>query len=853
MESGFAATSTFSPDSKFRAATICPDQVLEAVVVMNQTSATALTNFDEELDLGFLWPALRTRVPLILALAVGGVVVGALSVLLARPIFVASGSLFLGDVSKKPSGVATSAQDVGANMLFGGLLGGTGVETQVEILTSRDLVVSAITASGFNTRIWKGRDDSPPSVRWWRWRLVDGKGFNAWAPGPQALVARDSDISYSELADEPLHVRFSSRGHYTVLHDGKAILNGRLGEAAVGAGLRLLLESAHKGFVPAADSEYRLRIERAVHLYRELFKEHRFSVSTTTGGGGITTQPTLVVELFSKDHDPYKARRFLKRLMDAYLSQNLRWSTDQAAAAYRYLDDQLNNIRDSLGKADERLADYKRSSGVIAVSAHAKAMIKQLATYQTKRSAAELRLYNLRQISNSLDDPTPSIDSYLLSSIEDKVLDSLSGELAKAETKLASLAPQETVDAPEVVQVKARINRIKRSIRDLIHNEKSQAEKQVRSMDGQIDQFEERLKRLPEAELKVAALTRSSEVLGKLYMFLLQKQEEAAIRKAGAVSNNRVLDKAATNEQPVSPAIRTRLPLGLFIGLFVGLSWSLGRAILTPGFRSENELRKAYPSYDWYALLPHLSRQRKRVSEFSPADPRSDFGEAIRTLRGNVYLSQRAGHDRTWMISSATPGDGKSTVACELAVALAYDGKKVVLVDADIRKPHAHEQFNVLQTPGLTDVLTGRAPLRDALRRSEKFGFDVLPGGPVPPNPAELMGDPALNLVVDELAKTYEYVLLDTAPFPLIGDGALVARHVDRVLSVVRLGHTPRNAVAAHLRSLAIDSRAIGLVVNDLGGSQGGYGYGYGYGDGTNKVTNGLEPFWRKVFWWKRS
>jgi tyrosine-protein kinase Etk/Wzc len=799
---------------------------------MSQPPNPAPPGADDEIDLGPLWAALRAHARFILGITLAAAALAVLTALLARPVFQANGSLYLGDVSKKSGLGGGSGQGIGVSMLFGGLLGGGGIETQVEILKSRDLVVSVIEASGFNARVWRGTDKEPPSVRYWRWRLLDGKRLSAWAPGPQALEARNAAVTDPALAGEPLTIRFAAGGVYRVLHGGRGVLDGRLGEPAVGAGLRLLLQPAHAGFVPVPGAGYRLRVVRAVRLYHGLLKSGGFGVSTTTGGRHAS-QPTLVVALSYKGRDPYRVQRFLADLMRSYLAQNLRWSTERAGTAYHYLNGQLHKMRDALEHADRRLADYKKTSGVIAVSAAAKAMIGQLAEYQTQRSAAELRLYNLRQIARLLAGRHPNIDPYLLSAVDDRVLDKLSGSLAAAQTELAALAPRETGHAPQVIQVRARVARIQASIRALIDNQRRLAGHQVAALDRLIARFEKRLRKLPEAELKVVALTRSSKVLGKLYMFLLQKQQEAAISKMGTVSNNRILDQAETTARPVSPRARTRLTLGLVFGLFLGVSWVLGRALFTPGFRSEEELRRAYPALDWYALLPHFHRRRKRAAAFAPADSRSDFGEAIRTLRGNLYLSQHAGRDHLWMVTSAAPGDGKSTVTYELAAALAHDGKRVLLIDADIRKPQAHEYFGVAQAPGLSDVLAGRAVAREAVRPVERLGFDLLPGGPVPPNPAELIGSPALRRALSELGEDYEFVLLDTPPYPRVGDAPLVARHVERILSVVRIARTPRGALAAHLRGLAADERSIGLVVNDLG-SQGSYGYGYGYGYGSD-------------------
>ncbi len=781
---------------------------------------------DDEIDLGLLWRALRARWRLVAGATLVGGGLALLLVLVMQPVFQARGSLYLGDVSEKPGMPTGGLVGAGLSSLFGGLLGGSGVDTQVEVLKSRDLMVRAIEASGLNAQVWSGRAGDPPVIRFWDWRL-HGKRLGQYAPGPGGLWAQNADVTDPSLDKAVLRIRFASAGDYAIVDGrGRTLLQGKLGQPAVGAGLRLRLRPVHPGFAPSRGAVYGLRIERAVQLEHSIEKKGFYGVSAAMGQGS-NAQPTLVVDLDFRNTNPYRAQAFLSALMNAYMAQNLSWSTQQAGAAYDYLNGQLEKIRHALEHADRKLAAYQRKSGVVEVSANAKAVIGEMAQYQMQRSAAELRLYNLRQIEASLDAPGAHIDRYLLSSLDDKVLDGLSLQLANAQSTLAALQQQYTALSPQVEVAQANLRRIETSIRALVRNQTSLAARQLHDLDQVIARFDTQLKQLPQAQLEVVALTRSSEVLAQSYMFLLQKQEEAALQRAGTVTNNRILDHAEVSNLQIKPVPRTDLALGVFLGLFGGAAWVLGGALLAPGYRSEDELRQSHPQLNVYALLPHFHRGARPGVAFDPADVRSGFGEAIRLLRANLYLSQRAGADKTWMIASPAQGDGKSTVCFELATALAHDGKRVLLVDADIRKPHAHELLGCRQSPGFSDLLAGRATPHECIQHVERLGFHLLPAGQVPPNPADLVGSPQLGDIVSALRSEYDYVLFDTPPFPLVSDALLIGRHVERILSVVRLGKTPRSAFAEHVRRLP----AMGLVVNDLGGTAGGYGYGYGYGN----------------------
>ena len=800
---------------------------------------------DDEIDLALFGHALRARWPIIAALALTGGALALLAVLWAQPLFEVNGSLYLGDTHQK-AGLAAGGS---ISALFGGAFGSSGVQTQVEVLRSRDLVTSAIEYSGLNARIWPGQQTTPPTIRFWSWRLLDGKRLRVWKQAAGGLNVRDAAVINRALERVPLAVRFDEGGRYRVLKSGQTLLQGQLGQPAVGEGLRLDLYTSQTGFTPPSGAYYRLRIERPVHAYERLATSGRYQVQTASAAGG--SQPTRVVRLSFKDADPYRARRFLQALMRAYLTQNLRWSTEQAGTEYRYLDGQIRKIRKALSTADQRLADYKKQSGMVAVTDDARAMIGELAHYQMQRSAAQLKLHALRQISASLKAPHGTVDPYLVSSVDDPLLNGMTTRLTAAQTDLGVLSEEYTRSAPQVLVERARIARLRAGIRTLIDNQTQLAHQQLANMDGLIAGFNAKLGQLPAAELKIVALARSSEVLGKLYMFLLQKQQQAALSKAGAVTSDRVLDHPETNAMPIQPKPRLVLTMGLFLGLFAGISYVIAQILLAPGYRSEDELRSAYPDLDWYGLLPHFRKQRGQSPCFTPQDARADYGEAIRTLRSNMYLSQRAGADQVWMVTSPLPGDGKSTIAYELACALAADGKRVLLIDGDIRKPQAHDQLRVIQTPGLSDVLAGRAQISDAIHTAPERGFDLLPGGRTPPNPAELMGSDVWGPLLAEVRTTYAFVLLDTPPFPRVGDARMLARYADRILTVLRLGSTARKAFQAHLQGLGDIGTPLGLVVNDLNGAQGGYGYGYGYGYGEPPAGSRWAQWKRR--WWKHS
>lgn len=764
---------------------------------------------------GWKWPVLLGGVAALLAL---------IMVLITSPKFEAGGSLYLASAEKNQP---LSSDALSGISLLTGLVQGSNMDTQIEIIRSRDMVQRAILASGINAQVWNAGHRPGLSYAGW---VFGGRELSLYAPPPHALRALYAEVTNASLSGQVLTIRFAQADKYQILHHGKVLLTGLLGQPAVGPDLRLTLDPVQPQYVPAAHAEYQIRINSPLASYDAMMSSGALSVSQVGGladaaGAGRTS---YLVGIHYQSADPYAARRFVQTLMQTYLTETGSWSTDQAGATYDYLSGQLKKIRTALSAADTRLANFQSKSGVISVPEAAKELIQQLATYETQRSQTKITLYGLQQIQKALAQPDSKLNPYLFSNVQDPVLNGLSTRLAEAQTKLDSLQKLYTSAAPQVVQVKSEIASIRSAIGNLVNNQERIANQQLQSIDSIIGQTRAQMGSYPRSELEIISLTRSTEVLGKLYMFLLQKQEEAAVNKASTLTKNRVLDTALVRDKPVAPDAKREILLDGLLGVLLGLGIVLGRYWLHPGFRSEEEVRRRYPFLPVYGLLPAEQIPPKtQATSFKMPDPRSSYGEALRLLRGNLYLAAGEGRGQVLALSSAIPGDGKSTLAFQLAVALAQDGKKVLLLDADLRKPHAHLAFRVAQEPGLAAVLAGRSSWEEALHHIEDTGIDLITAGNTPPNPSEHLGSGKLAELLVALRSHYDYIVMDTPPFPMVGDMLTIGPLVDRLLTVAKIEHTPRRAYQEHLQGILGLHRPSGLIIFGIH-ILGSYRYGYG-------------------------
>lgn len=294
-------------------------------------------------------------------------------------------------------------------------------------------------------------------------------------------------------------------------------------------------------------------------------------------------------------------------------------------------------------------------------------------------------------------------------------------------------------------------------------------------------------------------------------------------------------DPAEPPGSPSSPRTRINLILGALVGLVVGLGWALVRNALDNTVTSPLELDQITSAPILGAVLFDANAKTQVLSAL---DSKSINSEGYRTIRTNLQYINVDDPIRAFVVTSAAPGDGKTTVACNLAIALAQSGKKVCLVEADLRRPRVNEYLQLNPSAGLTEVLAGQIPLNGALQTWGNGMLKILPPGVIPPNPSELLGSHQMAQVVANLKREFDVVILDTPPLLAVSDAAVLASRADGAVVVVRYGKSSCDAVRNAVASLEqINAKVLGTVLNAIPAKRGaayGYAYGYGYGDDTN-------------------
>lgn len=462
---------------------------------------------------------------------------------------------------------------------------------------------------------------------------------------------------------------------------------------------------------------------------------------------------------------------------------------------------------------DEILTSYVRQN-VERRSAEAETTLKflesQLPVLKAQLDAAEAAYNNYRQNRGSVD-LTLETQSVLRSIVE------IDNEILKLQQQRDELRQSYTPQHPRVITIDAQLSRL-------------QARRATFDRDVAV---------LPDTQQTALRLKRDVEVSTALYTSLLNTAQQLRVSKAGTVGDARIVDNAVVDREPVKPKPKLILAGAAVFGIFlaIALIWlrKVLRVVVEDPHSIENQL-----GLPVYATVPHskhevvLSKRSKSgkistLALLAVSDPEDDAVESLRSLRTTLHFALMDSAHSTIMISGASPGVGKSFIARNLAAVLAQSGKTVALVDGDLRRGHLHKEFGVPREGGVSEFISADKPLSDVLRTTPVAGLYLVTTGHRPPNPSELLMHPRFGMLAEQLAKSFDIVIIDAPPILAVSDAIIIGRQVAATLIVARAGQHPMGELEQTVKRFGQAGVAIkGFVFNDYDTSRQRHRYGYG-------------------------
>jgi len=395
-------------------------------------------------------------------------------------------------------------------------------------------------------------------------------------------------------------------------------------------------------------------------------------------------------------------------------------------------------------------------------------------------------------------------------------------------------------DNPSVQALDQRIQQAGRALRQAARATLQGMQADIAALDARITDLRNQLASYPGKETRIGQLELDASLYNDTYRYLLTQLQAAQISSATIAPYVDVVENATVASR-IGISTRQKVTIGLLIGLFLGVVSAFFLEYLDQTIKSSADVERVLeiPVLGLIPVDPHGLHEGRRngrrrgaiplISRAAPDDPTS---EAYRALRTNVtFVSAEQRSLKVICVTSPGPGEGKSTTAANLAITLAQQGAHTLLVDADLRRPLVHRAFNLVQEPGLTDILVGTATLREAVRPNVVSGLDVLPGGALPPNPSELLGSEAMHRLVAELRTQFDYIIFDTPPALAVTDATVLGATSDAVILVLRAGETEETAAQRTVELFRrVQARLAGTVLNGVEKQRDRYYHYYDYG-----------------------
>ena len=561
-----------------------------------------------------------------------------------------------------------------------------------------------------------------------------------------------------------------------------------------------------------------------------------------------------LVTIKVEDPDRKRAQRICDAVASAYIEQNLDIAVNSSADAVVWLGSQIDHLKSELEVDENALHAFKRDNDLPSTSINeASNMLRlemqeldtALTSTRTKKEELSARHAELSRVAGDNPDQLPA--SELLASA---YLQTLRREYQDAERERSSLiAGGKGENHPQVLVATERGSRAKVALLAEVKNIQGAVGRDLaiisRQEAGESTLFEATRRRAVELnmkEIEYHRLDRAREQNEKLYGMLLEQMKQSDLARMMRVNNVRVVDSASEPSDPIRPRKVVTLPIGALIGLLAGLGLALLRQRLDSSIKTPGDVEQLL-GVTFLGLLPHSEekesrrgrRQRGPSSEEAVElivhdRPLSGVAEAARSVRTNLMFMNPDRPYKRLLVTSAAPGEGKTTVACSIAIAFAQGGQRVCIIDCDLRRPRLHRIFHRAGESGITSVLVGDATIDEVIKPTAINNLWSVPAGHLPPNPADLLHSDRFKRVLDDLSERFDRVIIDSPPVVAVTDSAIVSTLVDGTVFVVRGFQTPRNLAAQGLRSLRdVDAKVIGVVLNAVNLNSNEYNYYYHY------------------------
>lgn len=575
-------------------------------------------------------------------------------------------------------------------------------------------------------------------------------------------------------------------------------------------------------------------------------------------------QDTYIIEVVYKTTDPFLAAYITNKIAREYYKMNLDAMRMTVSQVRIFLEEQLKKIETELNHSELLLRDYKKNNKISSLEDETKILINQVSQFETDYKGILLNIdtytkqkeYLLKELDQTQKEMLENISSY-----RTNVMENIFAEISKLETDKAYFISQGySNEHPKILEINSKIESLKNQLKDEtekslkentvpknplkysgdivqqiveINNNISLLQAKAEALKKVIDVYNSRLENVPDQSIQLVRLERNAKVNEDIYLMLKRRYEEAKLQEVAEVGNVSIIDTAVVSKIPVSPKKEKNFLMGIILGIFFGITVAFILFFLDESIRTTEEVEH-YTGEQILGIITYIggngrkdkSKGEKKVSEdemiekmrkklIINMEPHAPIAEAYRSIRTQIKYRSKEGEKLVYVFTSSIPGEGKSTTISNLGITIANLGKKVVLIDADMRKPVIHKIFNVRNGIGLAHYINGKATFEEIKRDTEVENLTVITYGTRPINPSELLENPKMKELLEICKNDYDYVLVDAPPVNVVTDPIVLANYADKLLWVVSPGKVKRKDLR-HARKLLVPvkRKILGVILN---------------------------------------
>jgi len=566
----------------------------------------------------------------------------------------------------------------------------------------------------------------------------------------------------------------------------------------------------------------------------------------------ILNNTAKTMEVSYRDNNPHIARDFVMAHATEFISFDLIKRSRSEENIINFIDAQIDTVFEKLRSSEARLNAYKQENKITNLSSISEVYLNRLTRFEDDVLSMEMELSLLDQVVKLTGQKSSEVEAYnivplLAGTTFEKTLSSLLNKLNELLIRKEEALYSITNENDRIKLLDYQIDIQKKLIIDSVEGLRDKLNEQKDNLGEKVSDVETTYYTLPEKELEFARLQRLLQINEKYYTMLLEKRIEYRISKEGFVSRHQVLEEAPLPRSPISPRKNMILVSFVLSGAILGFILISVRYLIHNNITTLNEIVKlSHASISTLGVVPKYKRDIPISMLIVDKNPKAIIAEAFRSLRTNLQFISNTPGSKTIAVTSTISGEGKTFVALNLAGIIAYSGKKVVVLDLDMRKPKIHKSFKVDNSKGMSSLLIGKDELEDTIRPTSLEHLEFITAGPIPPNPSELILGIRMKTLLDRLKGMYDVVIIDTPPVGLVTDGVELIKQVDYPLYVFRSDYSKKQFVQVADRLInenGVSKLAVVLNGVDLDRNRYSYkysyGYGYGYGYGYNPGYGG--------------